>query len=123
MASEKVQVTHLHFASVYQHHFTLLRWIYQLPYVLTLHRGDVLNFHKQPAVDRWLIRRVVANAAAVVAVSGFLAKETAEVFAGKIMTSVIKNGIDTRWPGPQEPPSLPFALPPRFMLMVANVTL
>ncbi len=89
----RIDVIHIHTATNYCYWFRLLRWLGGPPYVITFHRGDVVDFATRWPLDRFLIRCGLAGAAATNAVSRWLAVEARRVFPGLCDPAPIYNGI------------------------------
>ncbi len=124
--SEAIDVVHLHFASSYQFYFRILRMLGGPPYVVTLHRGDTVNFHGQSMIDRWLTGWTLRGAGRVIAVSRWLAELAKGTFPGCRDVACVHNGLELSKLGAQgtDRPDgdLPVELPARFFVNVANVT-
>lgn len=93
-ARHGIEVIHVHTATNYVYWFRLLRLIGGPPYVITFHRGDVVDFPERSCVDRALIRWSLAGAAATNAVSRWLAEEARRRFPGLCDPVHIYNGMD-----------------------------
>ncbi len=123
---QEIEVIHLHYAASYQFYFRILRWLGGPPYLVTLHRGDTVNFSQQNRVDRMLIRAMLRGAGANVAVSGWLAGQAAEAFNGCGEIGVVRNGLDLGEVDAElnraDAAESGFEVPERFLLCVANVT-
>lgn len=89
----RIDVVHVHTATNYVYWFRLLRLIGGPPYVVTFHRGDVVDFPTRRRGDRALIRWALAGSAGTNAVSRWLAEEARRVFAGLCEPECIYNGI------------------------------
>lgn len=90
----ETDIVHVHTATATTFYFRVLKWIGGPPYVLTFHRGDVVEFHDRPKPSRLLIRVGVAGAAQTNAVSRWLADEATAVFHGLCEPACIYNGIE-----------------------------
>ncbi len=88
-----IDVVHIHTATNYVYWFRLLRLIGGPPYVVTFHRGDVVDFPTRRKPDQALIRWGLAGAASTNAVSRWLAEEAERVFPGLCAPVRIYNGI------------------------------
>jgi glycosyltransferase involved in cell wall biosynthesis len=125
LRDEQVDLIHLHYGAPYQYVFRLLRMVWGIPYILTLHRGDVLAFPTLPAPDRALERFAVNGADRVIVVSQTLAGMATERFGELANLEIIHNGIDIDAAQTLEDPGvearLGFILPDKFFLMVSNV--
>jgi len=91
---QEIGLVHVHFASPYQHHFRLLQEAAGIPYVVTLHRGDVLNFHRLRPSQRKLVNELLDDAAVVVAVSDSLREEARGTLGRSLDIQVIPNGVE-----------------------------
>lgn len=106
----RIDVIHIHTATNYGYWFRLLRWLGGPPYVITFHRGDVVDFSTRLPLDRWLIRWALAGAAATNAVSQWLAVEAKRVFPGLCDPGPIYNGIAEMPRAPEAQPDTAAAL-------------
>lgn len=88
-----IDVIHLHTLQHYHLYFVLLRWFGGPPYIVTLHRAEVLAYPERETTTRWIWRRTLVEAAAVVAVSGWLAERARGAFPQLSRVEVIHNGI------------------------------
>lgn len=124
--SQRIDVVHLHFAASYQFYFRILRILGGPPYVVTLHRGDTVNFCGLPKIDRWLTGWTLRGAGRVIAVSRWLAELAKGTFPGCRDIACVHNGLQLPSLSAQEPcrtdAGLAIDLPPRFFVNVANVT-
>lgn len=125
LRDESVDIVHLHYASSFQYIFRIAKWITGTPYVLTLHRGDVISFPNLKWPDRILTRFAIGGARSVVSVSGWLATQAENAIGPMPNPVVIPNGLDTdgldtliaddfAFPEDISPPDT-------FFLMVSNV--
>ena len=126
LKTELIDVAHLHYGAPYQYLFPLVRRLAGVPYVLTLHRGDIMSFPALSAPDRVLFRYAVRGAGKVVCVSHWLARTAASTLNIERTNEVIENGIDTdaldaMYDANFESRSS-FPVPAKFFLMVSNVT-
>jgi glycosyltransferase involved in cell wall biosynthesis len=123
---ERIDIVHLHYAAPYQYYFALIRRLLGVPYVLTLHRGDVLGLPTLRWPDQRLTRSAIDGADCVVAVSNWLAAEAASTLGGTLSLKVIPNGVDIKEIDALQDPQFGTAggsqLPDEFFLMVSNVT-
>jgi glycosyltransferase involved in cell wall biosynthesis len=94
VADTAIDVVHLHTLQHYHLYFVLLRVFGGPPHVITLHGSEVLAYPARGAVTRWLWRRVLRNAAGVVAVSTWLAENARQNFPFVAEIGVIENGVD-----------------------------
>lgn len=122
---ESIDIIHLHYAAPYQYCFRLARMLWGIPYILTLHRGDVMSFPKWRDIDTALDRFVVTGANSVVAVSQWLADQAISSLGKIPKLDVIHNGLDFEaldalYDRDLES-RLEFELPDRFFLIVSNV--
>jgi glycosyltransferase involved in cell wall biosynthesis len=123
---EKIDVVHLHFASAYQFYFRILRLFGGPPYIVTLHRGDTVNFDNRPLAERLLTLWVLRGANCANAVSNWLAKLAQGTFPGMGKVRCIYNGIDIsnieEIARENSIVASDFVPPDEFCLIVANVT-
>ena len=126
LKDESIDAVHLHYGSPYQYYFPLVRRLLGIPYVLTLHRGDIINFVKQRWPDRWLMKFAIGKADRVLAVSSWLAEEAKRVVGSLPRLQIILNGVDVEeldaLYDPTFEASVGFPVPQEFCLMVSNVT-
>ena len=116
-----IDVVHLHTLQHYHLYFVLLRWLGGPPYVITLHRAEVLAYATRGALTRWVWRRSLRNAAAVVAVAQWLARLAQRTLPTTASINFIDNAI-------APPATVPdgaglrarLALPPRYCIMVGT---
>ena len=126
MRAERVDVVHLHFASAYQFYFRIMRALGGPPYVVTLHRGDTVNFPEWSKLEQALTLWMLRGAKNVNAVSSWLAELAARTFPGIRGVNCIHNGLKLSdfggldGPAPDAVPEV--ELPDKFFLMVSNVT-
>lgn len=92
--SEHVEIIHLHTLQVYQIYFLALRKVGGPPYIVTLHRAEVLGYPKRYWPTRFIWRAILRNAERVNAVSSWLAKKAGETFPFVENVFVIPNGIN-----------------------------
>jgi glycosyltransferase involved in cell wall biosynthesis len=122
---EAVDVIHCHYAAPYQLYFGLLRRLVGTPYVITLHRGDVMGFEQRAWLQKWAIRVALKNADRVVAVSRWLADQAERTFGKGLAVGVAYNGLDfSELMAPDDrSPGHPVldALPERFFVVVGNL--
>ncbi len=126
LRAQAIDVVHLHFAASYQFYFRLVRALGGPPYVVTLHRGDTVDFGVLPMADRSLIRWMLRGAGGVVAVSDWLAERAGRTFPETRDIACIHNGLnlssfDTHRNNGAKG-NLPVELPATFFVNVANVT-
>jgi glycosyltransferase involved in cell wall biosynthesis len=119
-----IDLVHLHYAAPWQYYFRLCRRLFGVPYVVTVHRGDVVGHPAEPAPLRCLTEWTLAGASAVVGVSRWLAEEAGRTYGRPGAFGTIYNGLDfseleALEGGPA--PALPISLPERYFLIVANV--
>ncbi|HSK39415.1 MAG TPA: glycosyltransferase family 4 protein [Arenibaculum sp.] len=110
-----IDLVHVHTATDYAFYFRILSAVTGIPYLITFHRGDVVDFKDRNAAQKILIRWSIAGARATSAVSPWLADLARQVFASLCSPAAINNGIaGTAKPGAPGP------LPGRFFLMVGS---
>jgi glycosyltransferase involved in cell wall biosynthesis len=126
LRSERIDIAHLHYAVANHYVFALARRFLGVPYVTTLHRGDVMTYGQQDAAYRSLMRVSLRSADRVIGVSRWLAERARERFGEPPAIAVIPNGLDLAELGGLHDPDfaakLPFPVPEDFVLMVSNVT-
>ena len=124
--AQAIDVVHLHYAASYQFYFRVLRMLGGPPYVVTLHRGDTVNFPNYSVVDRSLVGWTLRGAARVIAVSNWLAQLGEKTFPGCNRIACVHNGLDlddiARQGTAETKGDLPVELPAAFLVNVANVT-
>lgn len=116
-----IDVIHLHTLQHYHLYFVLLRRLGGPPYVITLHRAEVLAYQSRGALTRWTWRVSLRNAAAVVAVAGWLAECARRTLPVPVAIRTVENGVEL-------PPALPdgatlrerLGLPERYCIMVGT---
>lgn len=96
LRDRRYDIVHLHTVTNHAAYFLLAGRLAGVPCVITLHGSDVTAFDRRGADERWMIRRALAGAAAIVAVSGALAMMARTVFALAGTPAVIRNGIDVQ---------------------------
>lgn len=91
---QNVDVIHLHTLQHYQVYFAINRLFGGVPYLLTLHRAEVLAYPQRAWATRRSWRAVLEKAGAVNAVSDWLAGIASQnmPFLGSVAT--VQNGID-----------------------------
>lgn len=87
-----IEVAQLHYADALYLVFAVLRLVGGPPYVVTVHRGDVMGYPEQPRLRRWAYQRVMAGASAVVAVSRALGEQAVALSPQIRRLEVIHNG-------------------------------
>lgn len=92
-----IQLVHIHTATNYVFYFRLLRLIGGPRYVVTYHRGDVVDYPVRSAMDRALIRFGIEGAAATTAVAEWLNVAARATFPAAPPATTIHNGFR---PGP-----------------------
>jgi glycosyltransferase involved in cell wall biosynthesis len=93
-----IEVIHIHTATNYLFYFRLLRMIGGPPYVVTLHRGEVVDFRNRSTIDRWLIRFGLRGAAATTAVADWLRDLARSTFGQLPRITTVHNGFRCRLP-------------------------
>jgi glycosyltransferase involved in cell wall biosynthesis len=93
LSEHAIDVVHLHTLQFYQLYFVLCRWFGGPPFVVTLHRAEVLGFHRRHVLMRACWRLVLKHAAAVNAVSAWLTAEARRRLPFVPAIEVITNGI------------------------------
>ena len=126
VVSEAIDIIHLHYGAPYQYCFRLMRILWGTPYILTLHRGDIMSYPAFEDFDKALMRYAINGASRVVPVSQWLADQTISTLGETPPhLQVIHNGLDIGELDALDDPDLEahlgFKLPKRFFLMVSNV--
>lgn len=88
-----IDVIHLHTLQHYHVYFMLLRRLGGPPYVITLHRAEVLAYPTRGRLTRWIWQRSLQRAAAVVAVAAWLAAQARRTWPDLAQVDVVENGI------------------------------
>lgn len=120
---ERIDLIHAHMALDHQIYLRVLRWIGGPPYVITLHRADVVEHPQLSPTRRFLVRFGLYGAARVNAVSGWLAARAEEVFPRCRPVSAIYNGLELPDSATMDGPigvALSEPLPSRFAVMVGS---
>lgn len=122
---ESIDIIHLHYGAPYQYCFRLARMLWGIPYVLTLHRGDIMSYPTLRDMDKALMRFALNGANHVISVSQWLADQAVAALGDPPRLEVIHNGLDIDALDALDDPDLEshlaFKLPERFFLMVSNV--
>lgn len=125
LRNEAIDVIHLHYGQPYQYFFRLARMIWGVPYIVTLHRGDIMSFPGLDAIDKALVRFAFRGATKVISVSRWLADQAVSALGAMPQLGVIHNGLDVDALDALDDPDLEahlgFVVPERFFLMVSNV--
>ena len=125
LREEAIDLIHVHYGQPYQYCFRLVHMIWGIPYILTLHRGDIMSFPGLHAVDKALVRFAFKGAQRVISVSQWLADQAKAALGSLPQLGVIHNGLDVTaldmLDDPELEKNLGFAVPDRFFLMVSNV--
>jgi glycosyltransferase involved in cell wall biosynthesis len=119
-----IAIVHLHFASVYQYYFRLLCLLLRIPYIVTFHRGDVVNYAGLTRIDQWLLRWTLHGAARLTAVSRWLSRGARETIKLSDKVTCVYNGIDieaVRQQAHRSMSDIDRKLPQRYFAMIANV--
>jgi glycosyltransferase involved in cell wall biosynthesis len=126
LRSQRFDIVHLHFGSAYHYFFRLAHALAGPPYVVTLHRGETVNFPFLSRCERALMLWSLRGAARIVAVSEWLRRLAKETFPRIGEIDCIYNGYDLFCAAGQQSmvlrEDLKVRLPEVFFLMVANVT-
>lgn len=94
LKDEAIDIVHLHYGAGYQYFFRLTRHLMGVPYVLTLHRGDVMSYGSQSRSEKYLMQFAIRGAHSVVAVSSWLARIAAQELGDLPRPRVVLNGLD-----------------------------
>ena len=118
-----IDLVHLHTLQFYQIYFVLCRWLGGPPFIITLHRAEVLGYAACHPLLRGIWRLGLSNAAAVNAVSAWLTSTAKRTFPFLDTIHCITNGIDL----PPTPPSAgaalrrDFGIPARYYVMLGTL--
>lgn len=93
LKSPAIELVHLHTLQFYQLYFVLCRWLGGPPFVITLHRAEVLAYHERHWTMRAVWRLALMQAAAVNAVSAWLTAEAKRRLPFVQHIECITNGI------------------------------
>lgn len=93
LKSQAIALVHLHTLQFYQLYFVLCRWLGGPPFVVTLHRAEVLAYHQRHWTMRAVWRLALTRAAAVNAVSAWLTAEAQRRLPFVRQIECITNGI------------------------------
>ena len=93
LKSQAIELVHLHTLQFYQLYFVLCRWLGGPPFVITLHRAEVLAYHERHWTMRAVWRLALSQAAAVSAVSAWLTAEAQRRLPFVATIECITNGI------------------------------
>lgn len=122
--AHEIDIVHLHLASPYHEYFRLLHAGGGPPYIVTLHRGDVLAFAGMSSVRQTLMLELMRGAGASVAVSNWLAQKAAAMNDGRPVRC-IHNALNPRdfqlLEDTTLPASLAAKLPARYAILLANI--
>jgi glycosyltransferase involved in cell wall biosynthesis len=125
LRAERIDLIHLHYGAPYQYLFRLIRMLFGIPYVLTLHRGDIMTFPRLSPLDKILARYAFKGANRITAVSQWLAEQSIAAVGEMANLEVIRNGLDVGVLDALDDPDLEsrlgFKTPERFFLIVGNV--
>lgn len=92
--TEDIDLIHAHVGKDYQMYLRVLHWIGGPPYVITLHRGDIVEYPNLHMISRALMRFALRGAESVNAVSRWLAKEAEITIPGIAPVAHVYNGIE-----------------------------
>lgn len=114
-----VDVIHLHMAHEFQAYFRVIHWLGGPPYILTVHRGEIVDFERLPRFTQKLALFIMKGASKIVAVAEWLARETEQKFPILKPIAYVHNGIAPEFPDKSDRtnPTHP-VLPEKFFLMV-----
>ena len=120
---KKVDLIHAHVGKDYQVYLRVLHWLGGPPYLITLHRGDVVDFPSLSKPSQWFLRFALRGAARVNAVSRWLARDAERLFPNLSPVTWIYNGLEL--PDPRilcAAPATPGAdpVPRRYAIMVGS---
>lgn len=89
-----IDLIHLHLANSTQFYFLFLKWLTGVPYVLTLHRGDVVDFDELARWEKFTIKWVMRFSSHINAVSQWLADTAKTKFSCIQTVSTVYNGLN-----------------------------
>ncbi len=89
-----IDIIHLHLLQSFHYYFRLLKWLSKTPYIVTLHRSDVVEFDKLSLSDKLLAKFALAGSSYVNAVSAGLASLANERFSTQKKIVPIYNGLN-----------------------------
>lgn len=122
--AQRIDVAQLHYADAQYLLFAVLRLLGGPPYVMTVHRGDVMGYPEQTRLQRWGFQRVMTQADTVVAVSHALGAQAREIAPQIKHLDVIHNGYTppfaTLLNRQQLDQALGVTLPAHFVSLVGN---
>ena len=119
LKDEDVDVVHLHTATSIYYYFLVLRAFGGPPYLLTFHRGDVLEYYEEGTpCDRWLARRLVKGARGLNAVSRWLSEAAVKRFRPQRPVPTVYNGVDDL--ATEAQCGYARSIPDRFMVVVGS---
>jgi len=122
---EKIDVAHLHYLSPYQLCFAAARLLGGPPYILTIHRGDILAYPESTASRRTAMRIAMRHAERVTTVSDWLARTTTDLAGVRPKPAVVYNGLTLDIADVPDRAALEAGLgrplPPGYAVLVANM--
>jgi glycosyltransferase involved in cell wall biosynthesis len=125
LRAERIDLIHLHYGAPYQYLFRLIRMLFGTPYVLTLHRGDIMTYPNLSPLDKMFARYAFNGANRVIAVSQWLAEQSLAAVGEMANLEVIHNGLDIgaleAIDDPDLESTLGFKIPEQYFLIVSNV--
>lgn len=120
----KIDVAHLHYAQASYLTFALARLFGGVPYVITTHRGDIMEIDRARGFPKWAARHALRKAMRVTSVSRWLALETKRVAGLSDDPTVVYNGYAPdqtgHVPRDQLAGALGMPVPAKFAVLVAN---
>jgi len=123
MREQGIDIIHAHMGKDYHMYLRVLRWIGGPPYIITLHRGEVVDYLALSTTSRWLLKFALHGAAGVNAVSRWLAQEAEKLFPRIAPVPWIYNGLEIPAPVLFATPyagQLPQPFPQRYVVMVGS---
>lgn len=120
---QRIDVIHAHMAKDFHAYLRALRWLGGPPYLITLHRGDVVNFRMRRKVSQGLVRFALGGAARLNAVSQWLAREAEAMFSNVGTVTCVYNGVDLSdgiWADEAADVRFDSTLPQRFFVMIGS---
>jgi glycosyltransferase involved in cell wall biosynthesis len=126
LREEQIDIIHAHYGAPYQYYFRLVRRFWGIPYIITLHRGDIMTYRNLRLLDRILFRYAISGAERVISVSRWLANQAVTTLGAIPQIGVIENGLGFEALDTMNDADfgshVDFDVPQQFFLMVSNVT-
>jgi len=116
-----IDIIHAHMGKDYHLYLRVLRWLGGPPYVITLHRAEVADFHSLSSSSQWLMKFALRGAARINAVARWLALDAERIFPGIGPITWVHNGFtlpDRSLVAPPIATHFAESLPQRYAIMV-----